>query len=81
MPLLGSHLQYSLANEIHSGRDISKDFQRIVNRRVLPDYFDIIKEPVALSTLRVSLLVLRILAGLEINWWSSKKSARSNTRP
>jgi chromatin structure-remodeling complex subunit RSC1/2 len=37
-----------------SGRDVSKDFQRVVSRRVLPDYYDIIKEPVALSTLRVS---------------------------
>jgi hypothetical protein len=50
---------YDQTNEMHSGRDISKDFQRIVNRRVLPDYFDIIKEPVALSTLRVSSLALR----------------------
>jgi hypothetical protein len=47
------------ANGLLSGRDISKDFQRIVNRRVLPDYFEIIKEPIALSTLRVSSLGLR----------------------
>ncbi|TAQ85828.1 hypothetical protein B7494_g5838 [Chlorociboria aeruginascens] len=32
------------------GVDISNAFQRIVNKRVLPDYFDIIKEPVAFST-------------------------------
>ncbi|KUJ14719.1 Bromodomain-containing protein [Mollisia scopiformis] len=34
------------------GHDIAKDFQRIVSRRALPDYFDVIKEPIALSTLR-----------------------------
>jgi hypothetical protein len=36
-----------------SGHDVSKDFQRLVNKRMLPDYFDIIKEPRAFSTLRV----------------------------
>ncbi|SZF00712.1 unnamed protein product [Blumeria hordei] len=34
------------------GHDVSKDFQRLVNKRVLPDYFDIIKEPMAFSTIR-----------------------------
>ncbi|KAE9366232.1 Bromodomain-containing protein, partial [Stipitochalara longipes BDJ] len=34
------------------GQDISKVLERIVNKQVLPDYFDIIKEPVAISTLR-----------------------------
>jgi chromatin structure-remodeling complex subunit RSC1/2 len=27
--------------------------QRMVNKRLLPDYFDVIKEPVAFSTIRV----------------------------
>jgi len=36
-----------------SGHDVSKDFQRLVNKRMLPDYFEIIKEPRAFSTLRV----------------------------
>ncbi|KAE8450030.1 hypothetical protein EG329_007169 [Mollisiaceae sp. DMI_Dod_QoI] len=36
----------------NDGHDVSKDFQRLVSRRTLPDYFDVIKEPVALSTLR-----------------------------
>ena len=39
-----------------SGHDPSKLFQRKVNKRVLPDYYDVIKEPVALSTLRSKLL-------------------------
>ncbi|KAI6244777.1 Chromatin structure-remodeling complex subunit rsc1 [Erysiphe necator] len=34
------------------GHDVSKDFQRLVNKRILPEYFDIIKEPMAFSTIR-----------------------------
>ncbi|KAF8866168.1 Bromodomain-containing protein [Acephala macrosclerotiorum] len=34
------------------GHDVSRDFQRLVSKRTLPDYFEVIKEPVALSTLR-----------------------------
>lgn len=36
-----------------SQREISAAFQRMLNKRVLPDYFEIIKEPVAFSTVRV----------------------------
>lgn len=36
-----------------SGRAIFHVFQRIVNRRFLPDYHDVIKKPVAFSTIRV----------------------------
>lgn len=39
-----------------SGHDPSKIFQRIVNKRTLPDYYEVIKEPVALSTLKRKLL-------------------------
>lgn len=42
-----------------SGYEVSQHFQRKVNRRLLPDYFDVIKEPMAFSTIRVSGLVLR----------------------
>ena len=35
-----------------SGHDPSKVFHRKVNKRSLPDYYDVIKEPVALSTLK-----------------------------
>lgn len=35
-----------------SGHDPSKIFHRKVNKRSLPDYYDVIKEPVALSTLK-----------------------------
>ncbi|KAH7369930.1 hypothetical protein BKA65DRAFT_8698 [Rhexocercosporidium sp. MPI-PUGE-AT-0058] len=34
------------------GRDISGSFQRVVSKRMLPDYYEIIKEPIAFSTLR-----------------------------
>ncbi len=36
-----------------SGYEVAKDFQRVVNRRMLPDYFEVIKEPMAFSTIRV----------------------------
>ena len=40
---------------MHSGHDPSKVFHRKVNKRVLPDYYDVIKEPIALSTLKAKL--------------------------
>lgn len=36
----------------YSGIEVAGGFQRIPNRRVIPDYFDIIKEPTAFSTIR-----------------------------
>ncbi|KAL8675394.1 MAG: hypothetical protein Q9168_000225 [Polycauliona sp. 1 TL-2023] len=39
----------------HDGHDPSKVFHRKVNKRALPDYYDVIKEPVALSTLKYKL--------------------------
>lgn len=39
----------------HSGHDPSKVFHRKVNKRSLPDYYEVIKEPVALSTLKFKL--------------------------
>ena len=38
--------------KICSGHDPSKLFHRKVNKRMVPDYYDVIKEPVALSTLK-----------------------------
>lgn len=35
-----------------SGHDPSRLFQRSVNKRHVPDYYDIIKEPMALSILK-----------------------------
>ena len=35
-----------------SGHDPSKFFQRSVNKRNVPDYYDVIKEPMALSVLK-----------------------------
>ncbi|KAL9102278.1 MAG: hypothetical protein Q9163_002547 [Psora crenata] len=38
------------------GHDPSKIFHRKVNKRIIPDYYEIIKEPVALSTLKAKIL-------------------------
>ena len=40
------------AYRTEDGEDPSKLFQRKVNRRVLPDYYSVIKEPMALSTIK-----------------------------
>jgi chromatin structure-remodeling complex subunit RSC1/2 len=39
-------------NRCDSGYDPTKLFQRKVNKRAVPDYYDIIKEPMALSTIK-----------------------------
>ncbi|KAL9000599.1 MAG: hypothetical protein Q9169_000892 [Polycauliona sp. 2 TL-2023] len=39
----------------NDGHDPSKVFHRKVNKRALPDYYEVIKEPVALSTLKYKL--------------------------
>lgn len=39
---------------VPSGEELAAGFQRIPNRRVLPDYFEVISEPTAFSTVRVS---------------------------
>lgn len=43
---------FGLADLRRSGYDPSRLFQRSVNKRVVPDYYDIIKEPMALSILK-----------------------------
>lgn len=40
------------AHRERDGHDPSKLFHRKVNKRMVPDYYDVIKEPVALSTLK-----------------------------
>lgn len=37
---------------LYSGHDPSRLFHRSVNKRIVPDYYDIIKEPMALSILK-----------------------------
>jgi len=37
-----------------SDYEVASAFQRLPNKRSLPDYFDIIKVPMAFSTIRVS---------------------------
>jgi chromatin structure-remodeling complex subunit RSC1/2 len=39
-------------NGIRSGYDPTKLFQRKVNKRALPDYYEVIKEPMALSEIK-----------------------------
>ena len=41
--------------DLCSGHDPSKVFHRKVNKRAMPDYYEVIKEPVALSTLKYKL--------------------------
>ncbi|CAK7227188.1 hypothetical protein SBRCBS47491_006484 [Sporothrix bragantina] len=41
-----------LSSYEEDGIEIAGGFQRIPNKRVIPDYFDIIKEPTAFSTIR-----------------------------
>lgn len=43
----------------YSGEEVAAGFQRIPNRRTLPDYFEVISEPVAFSTVRVGGALLR----------------------
>lgn len=43
---------YTPSSSTRSGHDPSKLFQRSVNKRNVPDYYDIIKEPMALSILK-----------------------------
>ena len=50
------YLSSDHTNNIPSGHDPSRIFHRKVNKRSMPDYYDIIKEPVALSTLKSKLL-------------------------
>ena len=37
-----------------SDYEVATHFLRKVNKRLLPDYFDVIKEPMAFSTIKVS---------------------------
>lgn len=38
---------------VNSGEELAAGFQRIPNRRTLPDYFEVITDPIAFSTIRV----------------------------
>jgi hypothetical protein len=48
----GRIAKLTIRSTILSGHDPSKLFQRSVNKRNVPDYYDIIKEPMALSILK-----------------------------
>ncbi|KAH7322981.1 hypothetical protein B0I35DRAFT_450159 [Stachybotrys elegans] len=56
----GSHNMYHTIQKLSTylcsvkedGEELAAGFQRIPNRRVLPDYFEVISEPVAFSTVR-----------------------------
>ncbi|KAF4121589.1 chromatin structure-remodeling complex subunit RSC1/2 [Geosmithia morbida] len=47
-----SNLSSYLCSVEEDGDELAAGFQRIPNRRVLPDYFEVISEPVAFSTIR-----------------------------
>ena len=54
------HLIHDQADQ-SSGYEVAQHFQRKINKRLLPDYFDVIKEPMAFSTIRVSGSTFEIL--------------------
>ncbi|KAI9743308.1 MAG: hypothetical protein M1818_003154 [Claussenomyces sp. TS43310] len=39
-----------------NGHEVTRDFQRMLNKRLIPDYFQVIKEPTAFSTIRAKIL-------------------------
>ncbi|KAI0097442.1 hypothetical protein GGR51DRAFT_553087 [Nemania sp. FL0031] len=47
---------YLTAYKDPDGYNIAAHFQRVPNRRLLPDYYEIIKEPTAFSTIRIKKL-------------------------
>ena len=51
--MLAAHLWPDANSHLGSGEELAGGFQRIPNRRVLPDYFEVIAEPIAFSTIRV----------------------------
>ncbi|KAH8179521.1 bromodomain-containing protein [Sarocladium implicatum] len=51
-----SELSTFLCEVEEDGEELASGFQRIPNRRVLPDYFEVISSPVAFSTIRQKLL-------------------------
>lgn len=46
----------SLCRSYSDGAELAQGFQRLPNKRFLPDYFEVIKTPIAFSTVRVSCL-------------------------
>lgn len=52
----------------NSDHDPSKVFHRKVNKRILPDYYDVIKEPMALSTLKVRQILKAAHLDAIIHW-------------
>jgi hypothetical protein len=50
-----------------SGEELAAGFQRIPNRRLLPDYFDIIAEPIAFSTIRVRFMICLLRSSEVVN--------------
>lgn len=54
MPAPGDNFNsFVLLNVSLSSDELAAGFQRIPNKRVLPDYFTVIQTPVAFSTIRV----------------------------
>ncbi|KAL2072320.1 hypothetical protein VTL71DRAFT_11663 [Oculimacula yallundae] len=52
-----SGILHRITNHLdEEGRDVAGSFQRVVSKRTLPDYYEIIKEPIAFSTLRSKII-------------------------
>lgn len=61
-------LQYVYDYRTEDGFDPSKLFHRKVNRRVIPEYYDTIKEPIAMSTIKQK--VNARVSGSQLSlWW------------
>ncbi|RAL64578.1 hypothetical protein DID88_001613 [Monilinia fructigena] len=53
------------AYRTEDGYDISQLFQRMLNKRFLPDYFEVIKEPTAFSTVRQKIIRKQVITAEE----------------
>ena len=49
----------SVAN-VDSDNELMEGFQRLVSRKSMPDYFEVIKDPIAFSTIRVRIVEAEI---------------------
>ena len=64
------------------GYDPSKIFHRKVNKRVLPDYYDVIEEPMALSTIKAKIAAREYPSRLrELTKTKSRASSASVSCP
>lgn len=64
------------------GYQIAQHFQRVPNRRLVPDYYDVIKEGIAFSTIRVRFSIPYLPPQVaNLTSYCRPRSSRSNTQP